>query len=92
MLPGPSIQVCKDDKVVIDVENHIPGMEAAIHWHGIYQNGSQHYDGVPFITQCPIPEGTTFRYYYLYILVMYLYTLLYKSRRALVFNDSHKSF
>ncbi|KAG5876553.1 hypothetical protein JTB14_026702 [Gonioctena quinquepunctata] len=62
MIPGPSIQVCEGDKVVIDVENHMQGMEATIHWHGIWQRGTQYYDGVPFVTQCPIQEGNTFRY------------------------------
>ncbi|CAG5089526.1 Similar to LCC5: Laccase-5 (Trametes villosa) [Cotesia congregata] len=62
MIPGPSIQVCEGDKVVVDVENHMQGMEATIHWHGVWQRGSQYYDGVPYVTQCPIQEGNTFRY------------------------------
>ncbi|KAH1017377.1 hypothetical protein HUJ05_008024 [Dendroctonus ponderosae] len=62
MLPGPSIQVCEGDKVVIDVENHLEGMEVTIHWHGVWQRGSQYYDGVPFVTQCPIQQGNAFRY------------------------------
>jgi FtsP/CotA-like multicopper oxidase with cupredoxin domain len=62
MLPGPSIQVCEGDRVVVDVENHIEGMETTIHWHGIWQRGTQYYDGVPFVTQCPIQAGNTFRY------------------------------
>ena len=62
MLPGPSVQVCENDKVVIDVENHMEGMEVTIHWHGVWQRGSQYYDGVPFVTQCPIQQGNTFRY------------------------------
>lgn len=61
MIPGPSIQVCENDKVVVDVENHMEGMETTIHWHGIHQRGSQYYDGVPFVTQCPIQQGNTFR-------------------------------
>lgn len=61
MIPGPSIQVCENDKVVVDVENHMEGMEVTIHWHGIWQRGSQYYDGVPFVTQCPIQQGNTFR-------------------------------
>ena len=64
MLPGPSIQVCQGDKVVIDVKNHIEGSGVTLHWHGILQKGSQYYDGVPFVTQCPIQQGTTFRYYF----------------------------
>ncbi|XP_012258923.2 laccase-like [Athalia rosae] len=62
MVPGPSIQVCEGDKVVIDVANHADGADTAIHWHGILQKGTQYYDGVPQLTQCPIPHATTFRY------------------------------
>ncbi|XP_060863791.1 uncharacterized protein LOC132940296 [Metopolophium dirhodum] len=62
MLPGPSIQVCEGDKVVVDVLNHMHGMELVIHWHGLHQKGTQYYDGVPYVTQCPIHEGNTFRY------------------------------
>nr|XP_022900258.1 laccase [Onthophagus taurus] len=62
MIPGPSIQVCENDKVVVDVENHMEGMEVTIHWHGLWQRGTQYYDGVPFVTQCPIQQGNTFRY------------------------------
>ncbi|XP_059471482.1 uncharacterized protein LOC132194315 [Neocloeon triangulifer] len=61
-IPAPSIQVCEGDRVIIDVDNRMQGIELAIHWHGLHQRGTQYYDGVPMLTQCPIPEGTTFRY------------------------------
>ncbi|KAJ1528150.1 hypothetical protein ONE63_008064 [Megalurothrips usitatus] len=62
MLPGPSIQVCQGDRIVVDVKNHMEGMELTLHWHGLWQYGSQYSDGVPYVTQCPIHEGNTFRY------------------------------
>ncbi|XP_015607489.1 oxidoreductase OpS5 [Cephus cinctus] len=65
MLPGPSIQVCQYDRVVVDVENKTPALEATIHWHGIFQEKTQYYDGVPYVTQCPIHSGTTFRYQFM---------------------------
>ncbi|XP_031619168.1 laccase-like [Contarinia nasturtii] len=61
-LPGTPINVCKDDRVIIDVTNHLPGAELSIHWHGVYQTETPWMDGVPMVTQCPIPSGTTFRY------------------------------
>ncbi|XP_076303578.1 uncharacterized protein LOC143221863 [Lasioglossum baleicum] len=64
MLPGPSIQVCLGDYIVVDVINHVSESAVSIHWHGILQEGSQYYDGVPNLTQCPIPSSTTFRYQY----------------------------
>ncbi|KAM0733524.1 Laccase-1 [Formica fusca] len=61
-LPGPAIEVCEGDHVVIDVSNHMFGSEMTIHWHGLYQKEFQYYDGVPHVTQCPIESDTTFRY------------------------------
>lgn len=40
----------------------MPDQSTSIHWHGLSQNGSQYYDGVPYVTQCPILPGATFRY------------------------------
>ncbi|KAJ4431310.1 hypothetical protein ANN_19907 [Periplaneta americana] len=62
MLPGPSIQVCYGDKIVVDVKNEMPSQSTTIHWHGLFQRGTPFYDGVPMITQCPIVGGNTFRY------------------------------
>ncbi|XP_076675785.1 uncharacterized protein LOC143372965 [Andrena cerasifolii] len=62
MMPGPSIQVCLGDYIVVDVQNNIKEDAITIHWHGLYQTGSQYYDGPPFITQCPIDPGNVFRY------------------------------
>lgn len=33
-----------------------------MHWHGLSQLGTPFSDGVPFVTQCPIQYGMTFRY------------------------------
>ncbi|RIA81565.1 Multicopper oxidase, partial [Glomus cerebriforme] len=34
----------------------------AIHWHGIFQNGTNWYDGVPGQIQCPIPNHVSLIY------------------------------
>lgn len=34
----------------------------SIHWHGMHQRNSPFMDGVPHISQCPIPSGQNFRY------------------------------
>ncbi|GFG33407.1 hypothetical protein Cfor_01834 [Coptotermes formosanus] len=61
-LPGPSIEVCLRDRVIVDITNNMAGRTTAIHWHGLFQRGSQYMDGVPMVTQCSIHEGDTFRY------------------------------
>ncbi|KAG2363732.1 Cupredoxin [Suillus spraguei] len=35
---------------------------ASVHWHGIRQNGTNHADGVSFVTQCPIAQNHSFLY------------------------------
>ncbi|XP_011682196.2 laccase-4-like [Strongylocentrotus purpuratus] len=62
-LPGPSIQVCENDVIKVHVHNRMQNEEGeAIHWHGLHMRGSQHMDGVPHITQCPINAGHDFTY------------------------------
>lgn len=61
-IPGPDIHVCQNDRIIIDVINQAPGTAAALHWHGLHMRDAPWMDGVPFITQCPIMFGTSFRY------------------------------
>ncbi|XP_029665348.1 laccase-23-like [Formica exsecta] len=61
-MPGPSIQVCENDILVVDVINRLPGKAVAVHWRGQTQMEMPYMDGVPLITQCPIPSYTTFQY------------------------------
>ncbi|XP_063238592.1 uncharacterized protein LOC134540063 [Bacillus rossius redtenbacheri] len=61
-LPGPTIQVCQNDILLVDVVNRIPGQELAVHWRGQPQRETPVMDGVPMVTQCPIPSYTTFQY------------------------------
>lgn len=61
-LPGPTLQVCQNDILLIDVSNKVPGREVSLHWRGQQQHNTQVMDGVPMITQCPIPSHTTFQY------------------------------
>lgn len=61
-LPAPPIEVCKNDIIVVDIMNDIEGGSTTIHWHGYSQKKHPFMDGVPWITQCPIHFGSTFRY------------------------------
>lgn len=42
-----------------------PAEGTALHWHGILQKASQYMDGVPGVSQCPIPPGGSFTYTFL---------------------------
>ncbi|XP_045192997.2 uncharacterized protein LOC123549187 isoform X1 [Mercenaria mercenaria] len=62
-MPGPSIEVCKDDKVIVWVHNKIDdGSSTSIHWHGMTQTNTNFMDGVPRLTQCSIQPFELFRY------------------------------
>lgn len=63
-LPGPSVEVCKGDKIIVDMENLMMEESTTIHWHGHHQRGTPYMDGVPYVTQCPIPPKSMFRYHY----------------------------
>lgn len=61
-LPGPAIHVCVGDVIQVDLRVRLPGHAEAIHWHGLPQNKTPWFDGVAWVTQCPVLFGTTFRY------------------------------
>ncbi|KAL3440209.1 Cupredoxin [Aspergillus insuetus] len=61
-LPGPLIEADWGDELVIHVTNALDYNGTAVHWHGIWQRGTNQYDGVPGVTQCPIAPGQSFTY------------------------------
>lgn len=58
-VPGPTIEVTQGDRVRIIVENHLPEPFAP-HWHGLEVPIGQ--DGVPGISQAPIPPHGSHTY------------------------------
>ncbi|KAK2800144.1 hypothetical protein FQN50_008239 [Emmonsiellopsis sp. PD_5] len=59
--PGPQLDLVEGDEVEIVVSNSLP-FATALHFHGITQQGTPWSDGVPGITQRPIPSGKSFIY------------------------------
>ena len=57
--PGPTLRVRQNRPVRILVENRLPE-PTTVHWHGIRLNNAA--DGVPGLTQEPIPPGGDFVY------------------------------
>lgn len=59
------IEASWGDTVVIKLTNNLPPSVlngTTLHFHGIRQNGTNEYDGVSSITQCPIAPGETMEY------------------------------
>jgi iron transport multicopper oxidase len=60
--PGPTIRLRKGQKLIVSVENHLKDFSTTVHWHGMFLHKKPWNDGVPGITQCPIPPGESYTY------------------------------
>ncbi|ETS77074.1 hypothetical protein PFICI_10948 [Pestalotiopsis fici W106-1] len=61
-IPGPQIIADWGDTIIVHVKNSATQNGSSIHWHGIRQEGSNLFDGVSGITQCPTAPGDSFTY------------------------------
>ncbi|KAF9436682.1 hypothetical protein BGZ76_003283 [Entomortierella beljakovae] len=61
IFPGPLVEANTGDRIVVKVTNDMVN-GTAIHWHGMFQNGTNWMDGTTGVTQCPIPPGQSFTY------------------------------
>ena len=59
-LPGPPIVVYEGQTVIVHIKNTLLSNSATIHFHGSHQRDTPFFDGMPYITQCPIAAGQTF--------------------------------
>lgn len=59
--PGPMIVCNEGDTIVVNVVNEAKNA-TSIHWHGLFQNGTNWNDGTVGVTQCPIAPGRSYRY------------------------------
>lgn len=57
--PGPLIQASQGSEVVVDFTNKID-QPTTVHWHGVRLDNR--FDGVPHLTQAPVPPGGRFTY------------------------------
>ncbi|PWN41467.1 L-ascorbate oxidase [Ceraceosorus guamensis] len=60
--PGPVLRFKKGDFLVIRVTNKMSTWNTTMHWHGLTQSMTPISDGVPMVTQWPIPPNTWFEY------------------------------
>ncbi len=58
-IPGPTLRATEGDRVRVHLTNHLP-VPTTIHWHGIDVPLSM--DGVPGLSQEPVPPGGSFTY------------------------------
>ncbi|EGU75663.1 hypothetical protein FOPG_10736 [Fusarium oxysporum f. sp. conglutinans race 2 54008] len=60
--PLPVINITKGDRIIAKVTNQLGNQSTTIHWHGMYQNGTNFMDGPAMVTQCNIPTGASITY------------------------------
>lgn len=58
-VPGPVVRTAAGDLLRVEVTNNLPS-ETSVHWHGLALSNDM--DGVPGVTQDPIPAGGAFTY------------------------------
>lgn len=58
-IPGPLIEVPEDAEITVEFTNHID-WPTTVHWHGLRLDNAS--DGVPGVTQDPVPPGGVFTY------------------------------
>ncbi|ERJ59564.1 multicopper oxidase domain-containing protein [Sphingobacterium paucimobilis] len=58
-IPLPTLTFTEGDTAEIIVHNQLKE-SSSLHWHGVWLPNRE--DGVPFLTQMPIPPGTTYTY------------------------------
>ncbi|HXF95236.1 MAG TPA: multicopper oxidase family protein, partial [Gemmatimonadales bacterium] len=57
--PGPLVRVAQGATVVVGFTNRLD-LPSSVHWHGVRLDNA--FDGVPHVTQDPVPPGGSFRY------------------------------
>ncbi|ORX68051.1 Cupredoxin [Linderina pennispora] len=54
-------QVSLNDTLVVEMRNSLNEL-TTLHAHGLYQNGTNYYDGPDMVTQCGVPPGSNMTY------------------------------
>lgn len=60
--PLPTIEVDKGDRVVVNLYNGLGDQNTSLHFHGLFQNGTNAMDGPAGVTQCPVAPGQSIVY------------------------------
>uniref|UniRef100_A0A1X7TZC2 Uncharacterized protein n=1 Tax=Amphimedon queenslandica TaxID=400682 RepID=A0A1X7TZC2_AMPQE len=63
-IPGPTLIVTEGQLVKVNVINRLASESVSVHWHGMHQRNSNWMDGVEHVTQCGIPPGASFSYFF----------------------------
>lgn len=60
--PLPQLNFTKGDRIIANVHNQLGNQSTSIHFHGMFQNGTNEMDGPQGVVQCGIAPNATFTY------------------------------
>lgn len=58
--PLPAITANVGEQITVHLTNQLGNETTSLHFHGLFQNGTNSMDGPTGVTQCPIGPGETF--------------------------------
>ena len=58
--PVPTITANVGEQITVHLTNKLGNETTGLHFHGLFQNGTNSMDGPTGVTQCPIGPGETF--------------------------------
>lgn len=60
--PCPLVEVEMGDRLIVNLHNGLGNQSTGLHWHGLYQKGTNVMDGSTGESQCPVPPGHSVTY------------------------------
>ena len=60
--PVPAVTASVGEQITVYLTNQLGNETTSVHFHGLFQNGTNSMDGPTGVTQCPIGPGETFIY------------------------------
>ncbi|WPH03356.1 Hypothetical protein R9X50_00623500 [Acrodontium crateriforme] len=60
--PLPRLNFTKGDNVVVKLNNQLGNQTTSLHFHGLFQHGTNEMDGPVGVTQCEVPAGMSMTY------------------------------
>lgn len=60
--PLPVMEATVGDQVIVNLNNQLGNQSTTLHFHGLFQNGSNYMDGPGQVTQCNVPVGSSITY------------------------------
>ncbi len=60
--PPPTLNANVGERITVHLTNKLGNETTGLHFHGLFQEGTNSMDGPTGVTQCPIGPGETFAY------------------------------